>query len=66
MINYAFNQLNHHRILARALEPNKPSNKLWEKLGFKQEGTYRQHVYRDGEHHDLNLYGLLKKEWEGY
>jgi len=64
MINYAFNQLNYHRILARALEPNKASNKLWQKLGFTEEGTYREHVYRDGKHHDLKLYGLLKNEWE--
>ena len=63
MIEYAFNQLNFHRILARSLETNKSSQKLWEKLGFTEEGEFREHVYRNGQYENLKLYGLLKEEW---
>jgi RimJ/RimL family protein N-acetyltransferase len=65
MIEYAFNELRYHRILARAIEENKASNRIWQKLGFTEEGAYREHVYRKGHYEDLKLYGLLKEEWSG-
>lgn len=62
LIKYAFDQLNYHRIYARTLDTNKASQKLWEKHGFQKEGELREHIYRDGEYHNLILYGLLKEE----
>jgi RimJ/RimL family protein N-acetyltransferase len=62
MITYAFEELRHHRILARTLRENKASDKIWKKLGFTEEGAFREHVYRNGQYEDLKLYGLLKNE----
>lgn len=63
MIEYGFNQLNYHKIHSGAHEDNKPSRSMLEKIGFKQEGRLREHVYLQGEHKDLLKYGMLKQEW---
>jgi RimJ/RimL family protein N-acetyltransferase len=36
---------------------------LLEKLGFRREGVFRDFLERDGERHDMLLYGLLRPEW---
>lgn len=63
IIGYAFRELNVHKVTARAYETNKPSQKIWEKLGFTQEGEMREQVYTDGEWRDTFYYGILEEEW---
>lgn len=64
IVNYGFDQLNFHRIYARAYEGNRPSQKIWEKLGFEKEGKLRDHTYTQGEHKNVIYYGLLNGEHE--
>jgi RimJ/RimL family protein N-acetyltransferase len=35
---------------------------MYEKLGFKKEGVYREFLQRDGKRFDMYLYGLLTSE----
>lgn len=63
IINYGFNELNHHRIMARAHAENEGSQRIWEKLGFTKEGELREQVYKEGEFIDGYVYGVLKHEW---
>lgn len=63
-LTYAFNELNLHRVFLTVFSYNKPAIYLYEKLGFHCEGTYREHLKRDGERHDMLLYGLLSREWD--
>lgn len=60
---YGFNELNYHRIMARAHGENKGSQRIWEKLGFTKEGELREQVYREGNFTDAYLYGVLEHEW---
>lgn len=62
--NYGFNELNYHRIMARAQKKNKGSNRIWKKLGFEKEGEFREHTYSKGEFENVCVYGLLEHEWE--
>lgn len=39
---------------------------LIEKVGFQREGVYREFLQRDGQRHDMVLYGLLRREWEAH
>jgi RimJ/RimL family protein N-acetyltransferase len=64
LLEYGFNDLDFHRIQLNVLEFNYPAISLYEKSGFKKEGTFREFVLRDGKRYDLYLYGLLKKEWQ--
>lgn len=63
-IEFGFEELNFHRIQLTVLEYNEPAIKLYEKLGFKREGIYREFIHRDGKRYDMYLYGLLRSEWE--
>jgi RimJ/RimL family protein N-acetyltransferase len=62
-LSFAFDELNLHRVTATVFDYNRRSIALVEKLGFRHEGTFRQFLERDGERHDMLLYGLLRPEW---
>jgi RimJ/RimL family protein N-acetyltransferase len=63
-IEFGFQELNFHRIQLTVLEYNEPAIKLYEKVGFKREGVYREFIHRDGRRYDMYLYGILRSEWE--
>lgn len=63
-IDFGFRELNLHRIQLNVLSYNKPAIVLYEKLGFKKEGTYREFINRDGRRYDMYLYGILRNEWD--
>jgi RimJ/RimL family protein N-acetyltransferase len=64
-IDFGFEELNLHRIELTVLEYNEPAIKLYERLGFKREGVYREFIHRDGKRYDMYLYGILRSEWDG-
>lgn len=45
-------------------EPNRASQGLARKLGFRQEGLLRGHCIVQGERMDQQVWGLLRPEWE--
>ncbi|MBP6017036.1 MAG: GNAT family N-acetyltransferase [Candidatus Promineofilum sp.] len=61
---FAFNELNLYRVCLTVFSYNDQAIALYERLGFVREGTYREHLERDGRRHDMYLYGLLRPEWE--
>ncbi len=62
-LNFAFNELNLHRVQLTVFAYNERAIALYEKLGFVREGVYREALHRDGQRHDMVLYGLLRREW---
>jgi RimJ/RimL family protein N-acetyltransferase len=63
MLNYTFKELNLHKIFGEVLVPNIASIRIFEKLGFSLEGTFKEECYIDGKYHDIKRYGCLKAEW---
>ncbi|WP_291633312.1 GNAT family protein [Clostridium sp.] len=63
-IEFGFEELNFHRIHLTVIEYNEPAIRLYEKIGFKREGVYREFLHRDGKRYDMYLYGMLRSEWE--
>ncbi len=57
---YCFDELNLHRISAFIYAFNTPSWRTFERAGAVRELTFREHVARDGELHDVYGYGLLR------
>ena len=53
-------QLN--KIKAEHLTRNSVSGRVLKKLGFKKEGTLKQHVKKWGVFEDVAVYGLLKRD----
>lgn len=62
-LNFAFNELNLHRVCLTVFGYNAAAIALYDRLGFTREGVYREHLERDGRRHDMLLYGLLRHEW---
>ncbi|MDD2481055.1 MAG: GNAT family protein [Lutispora sp.] len=63
LLDFGFNELNFHRIQLNVISYNDAAIRLYERVGFKKEGVYREFIYRDGNRYDLYLYGMLKKEY---
>lgn len=64
MLAHGFTKLGLERITAEAHGSNIQMRDLFEKLGFKCEGTLRQHETRQGIKEDLHLFGMLREEFE--
>lgn len=64
LIEYGFKKLKLHRIYLSVLAYNIRGYKAYKKVGFKDEGRKRDHVYRDGHYHDMVLMSILKNEFE--
>ncbi|MFX1309671.1 MAG: GNAT family N-acetyltransferase [Promethearchaeota archaeon] len=63
VIDYAYKELNLHKITARMFAPNKSSLRVAEKIGLKHEITLKKEVYIDGEHIDVLEYAIFKDDW---
>lgn len=65
-VEYAFDELNLHRISAYIYAFNTPSWRLIERTGATRELVLRDHVVRDGQYHDMYCYGLLRREFHAF
>ena len=63
LVQYAFETLQVHRVYAYHSSNNPASGRVLQKLGMKHEGTMRQHQRKWGEYLDIEVYGILRKEW---
>jgi UDP-4-amino-4,6-dideoxy-N-acetyl-beta-L-altrosamine N-acetyltransferase len=63
ILNHAFNNINLNRIELGVLESNARALKLYEKVGFKQEGVKRQSIYKNGKFVDMIMMAILKEEF---
>lgn len=63
-IDKAFYELNLRKLQLTVIGYNERAIRLYERLGFTKEGTFRKFVMYDGQEYDLYLYGMLKDEWK--
>lgn len=63
LLEHAFDAMGLHRVFAWAVATNEASKAVLDRLGFTHEGTYREHVYVDGDYRDTEHFGLLADEW---
>ena len=63
-LTFAFQELNLHRVQATVFSYNRRSMAMFERLGFRREGAYREFLHRDGQRYDMLLYGILRREFE--
>lgn len=64
IVSHGFNELNLNRIELGTFEDNISMQKLAIKNGFKEEGRFRQAVWKGGRWKDTLHYGLLRDEWK--
>lgn len=63
VLEYAFKNLNIHRLTAGAYANNLGSIKAFEKNGFIIEGTYRNHVLHNGVFVDCIRMGIINPDY---
>jgi RimJ/RimL family protein N-acetyltransferase len=62
-LDFAFKELNIHKVAGQVLDYNFASIRLHQCLGFIQEGNLRDHILINKKHHHLLCYGVLSTEW---
>ena len=63
IIGHAYAHSDVNRIEAFVETPNRASRSLLEKLGFRMEGTLREHEMCRGKLIDIQILSLLRREW---
>ncbi len=63
LCGFLFDESRIHKVAAQVVEGNVGSRRVLEKVGFTQEGTFRNEAFIDGEYRDVLRFGLLVDEW---
>ncbi len=64
LLRYYFHELRYQKVNAYIVDVNDPSLRLFERLGFQQEGRLRRLVYTGGRHYDYVAYGMTIEEFD--
>lgn len=64
LLDYAFNTLNLRKICSQVLAFNKRSAAYSKKCGYVEEGVFREHIFRNGEYHDLINLAVFREGFE--
>ena len=64
LLRYAFQEANLHRIELEVFSFNQRAIHMYDKCGFKLEGTRRQALFREGQWHDEHIMAILRDEWQ--
>ena len=65
LLDFAFKDLNLHRVFLHVFSTNAAAIKVYEKIGFVNEGVLRQAAYIDGRYVDVIVMGVLQEEYVG-
>lgn len=63
VLDYAFTELNLHRVSLDVLGYNQRAIRSYEKSGFVMEGMQRRIVNREGKRWDVYFMGVLREDW---
>lgn len=63
LINFAFTDLNLHKLFLTCFTDNLNALNLYSKLNFETEGELKQHHYCNGKFKDMLIMSLLKDDW---
>jgi UDP-4-amino-4,6-dideoxy-N-acetyl-beta-L-altrosamine N-acetyltransferase len=62
IFDLCFKKWNLHRVWLLVMENNEVAINLYKKMGFKEEGKYREAIFRNGKYYDYILMGKLEAE----
>lgn len=63
LLEYAFRGFNLHKVCGNTSAGNLPARKMYQKLGFEEEGVLKEHRWEGGEWGDEICLGLLASDW---
>jgi RimJ/RimL family protein N-acetyltransferase len=59
IVRFGFSELRIHKIVGDNDSDNPASGRVLEKAGFKKEGVFKEHYFRDGKYVDVIHWGLI-------
>lgn len=62
-LNRMINELGMRKVICEAFAFNTRAVRLYEKLGFEQEGLFREHVLKNGRYEDVVSMAIFADEW---
>ena len=62
-LEYAFTQLKLRKLSGEAFAFNRASLRFHEKLGFREEGRFAEHVLKRGVYEDVFAFALFRQDW---
>jgi RimJ/RimL family protein N-acetyltransferase len=62
LVEFAFRDLNLHRVMVHVFANNTRAERVYEKVGFLREGVLRGAAYIDGRYVDIVVMGILRSE----
>lgn len=62
LLNYVFSNLKIRKIYLELFSDNMRAKKLYEKIGFKQEGYFNDEIYKNGEFKDIIRMAYYKND----
>jgi diamine N-acetyltransferase len=65
ILRFAFSELNLHRVELEVMAFNARALRVYQKVGFKHEGTRRDRIFHEGRYHDAHIMSLLREEFAG-
>ncbi|GAA5960238.1 hypothetical protein JCM21900_002435 [Sporobolomyces salmonicolor] len=63
LLEMAFLRFGLNKVEGEVFSWNVPAQKVYQSLGFVEEGRKRQSLFQEGEFRDELIYGLLASEW---
>jgi RimJ/RimL family protein N-acetyltransferase len=64
LLGYLFGSLDKHRVFASTDVLNRPAVALFQRLGFRQEAHFVEHLWFKGQWGSEYVFAMLKREWE--
>ena len=65
-LNIMFNEVNMRKLTYYTYSYNERALECYKKIGFKEEGRLKEHIYREGKYHDVIFMSFFKKDFKYY
>jgi len=63
VLRYFFDHMNMNRLQCEVLAENERAIALYKRFGFKQEGLFRQYVFKEGRYRDVVYLAMLREQY---
>lgn len=63
ILRYVFEHMNLNRLYVEVFSRNLNVINLHKKFGFKKEGLFKKHIFKDGQYIDIVIMALLKDDY---
>ena len=64
LVDFGFDELRLERVWLDVYESNPDARRLYERIGFVHEATFRHGIYRGGRYDDVHRLAVLRSEWD--